>query len=123
MAKKKKRTKKQHAAQAREAGKLGGAPRDPKSLRSLVRETLIDLMLKGSHGEVEEVEEVVSGAGYHDLTLPVQVSQVRNELLKKLKVERKAHRGALTNEDKDSLRKQLSRASVKKALQKLKQAA
>jgi hypothetical protein len=104
---KKKRTPKQHAAQAREAGKLGGAPRKKDSLRSVIREVLLDLFLKGSFGSVTEVQAQVGAAGYHDLTLPVQVSQVRNQLLNRLGIERKSRRGALTNEEKADIVVQL----------------
>jgi hypothetical protein len=86
------------------------APRDPKSLRSLIALTLLACFSKGSHGPTAEVVGQIEATGYNGNTPKVQVSQVRLSLLGQIGVELPfVVKGKMTADQKTQLDRLLSR--------------
>jgi len=109
-----------------QCGRLGGLSRTDGSLRGLIRDRLLSLMTRRqpSFGSVGEVEADVEGVGgFNPLTLPVQVSQVRNQLLEKAGVTWERRRGGLTSQAKADIMRQLRKVSVQRKLTAMKEAA
>lgn len=119
-------SKEKKAQIARENGALGGAPRQKESMRSLVREALLELLIGGSFGSVAAVAMTFTKdeEDYSLDSLKVQVSQVRNELLNKAKIVRPAKgRGMLTKGQIAEIERQLGFKRVQKRLTELRKAA
>lgn len=109
---------------------LGGAPRQPHSLRSQIRVALLDLFSKGSHGDVAEVQAKLRSYRRNrykreaqdavtPVVLKIQIAQVRNELLDKIGVSRQSGAGRLTKERISRLQLRLKSRTAKTKIDRM----
>ena len=100
---------------------VGGHPIEPNSMRTLIRSEMLNAMLRGSHGPVDEIAEAIEHEGYNPNTIKVQVAQVRGEILAEVGIEISI-RGRMSKAVAERIRHELQGKRVYKKLVELQRA-